>query len=110
MKRDSCIAILYCENNVDGTVGGSYYSLLYLVKGLDRTRYRPLVVFYTEHTLLSAFREAGIETVVWPRRRSFTFGADLGGPLRWVRLPVLLVQKALNFLSGFLVPSLARAW
>ena len=32
----------HCEGNVDGTVGGSYYSLLYLVKG--RCAPRALVV------------------------------------------------------------------
>ena len=61
------IKVLYCENNVDGTIGGSYYSLLYLVKGLDRASFDPTVVFYTEHSLLPAFHEAGIRTIIWPR-------------------------------------------
>ncbi len=103
------ITVLFCENNIDGTIGGSYYSLLFLVKGLDRTRFTPIVVFYTEHTLLPAFRDAGIETIIWPRSRAFTFGAAAGGALRWIKPPVLMLQKLLNFGRGFVAPSVARA-
>ncbi|MGH6692214.1 MAG: glycosyltransferase family 4 protein [Gammaproteobacteria bacterium] len=110
MRRDRRIRIVYCENNVDGTVGGSYYSLLYLVKGLDRTRYEPIVIFYTHHSLLPAFRDAGIETQVWPRAKAFSFGARVPPPLRRVRTPLLVLQKALNVLRTFLVPALVRAW
>jgi hypothetical protein len=28
------VRVLFCEGNTDGTIGGSYYSLLYLVEGL----------------------------------------------------------------------------
>lgn len=107
MTRNRRIRVLYCENNVDGTVGGSYYSLLYLVKGLDRSRYEPIVVFYTGHTLLPAFREAGIDTRVWPRPRPFTFGARARGVLK---APLLLLQKAANVARTLLVPALVRAW
>lgn len=54
MVSGSPVKVLYCEGNVDGTVGGSYYSLLYLVKYLDRAKYYPIVVFYTEHGILPA--------------------------------------------------------
>ena len=46
--------ILYCEGNVDGTIGGSYFSLLYLIEGLDRARYEPLVVFHRETPFAAA--------------------------------------------------------
>jgi glycosyltransferase involved in cell wall biosynthesis len=107
MTRDGRIKIVFCENNVDGTVGGSYYSLLYLVKGLDKQRYEPTVVFYTEHALLPAYRDAGIDTQVWPRARAFSFGASARGPLR---APLLVVQKALNVVRTFVVPAIVRAW
>lgn len=110
MTRDGRARILFCENNDDGTVGGSYYSLLYLVKGLDQARFAPTVVFYTEHSLLPAFREAGIETLVWTRSRPVTFGARLGGPLKWLRPPAMILQKAINLARGFLVPALSRVW
>lgn len=107
MTRGGQIRILFCENNVDGTVGGSYYSLLYLVKGLDRSRYEPIVVFYTEHTLLPAFREAGIEAQVWRRARAFSFGSRARGVLG---PPLVVLQKALNVVWTFLIPALVRAW
>jgi glycosyltransferase involved in cell wall biosynthesis len=103
------VRILYCENNVDGTIGGSYYSLLYLVKGLDRARYMPTVVFYTDHALVPVFREAGIETLVWRRTAPVTFGNRLA-LLGTLAAPVVLLQKALNFARGFLLPAVARAW
>jgi glycosyltransferase involved in cell wall biosynthesis len=104
------IPILYCEGNVDGTVGGSYYSLLFLVKGLDRSRYRPLVVFYFAHSLLPAFQDAGIETLVWPRTKPFTFGARARGALAVLRPLLLPAQKALNVLADFIWPAIARIW
>lgn len=108
MSPTSPVPILYCEGNVDGTVGGSYYSLLYLVKGLDRSRYRPLVVFYTEHSLLPAFRDAGIETLVWPRTAPFTFGSRARGPAAAVRPLLLIAQKGLNVLGDLVWPALVR--
>jgi glycosyltransferase involved in cell wall biosynthesis len=63
------VKILYIEQNIDGTIGGSYYSLLYLVKGLDKTRYDPLVGFYAQNTLLSDFQKAGIKTILFKRRK-----------------------------------------
>ena len=44
--------VLYCESNVDGTIGGSHYCLLWLVENLDRSRFTPLVVFYQDHALV----------------------------------------------------------
>lgn len=113
VKSNSPIKVLYCENNVDGTIGGSYYSLLYLVKNLDRQRYHPIVIFYTEHTLLPAYREAGVETYVWKKARTFTFGGAYHGIWKWLRpiRPIALVlQKGLNVLHEFVFPALARAW
>ena len=102
------VNVLYCDSNVDGTVGGSYYSLLYLVSGLDRTRFRPIVVFYSDHRLIPAYRQAGVETIVWKKVRPFDFGgARQTGPLRLVALSI---QKGLNLIGGFVLPALARAW
>jgi glycosyltransferase involved in cell wall biosynthesis len=50
--------ILYIEANRDGTIGGSYYSLLYLIQGLDRAKYEPHVLFYQDHVLIPEFRRA----------------------------------------------------
>lgn len=106
MVRRAAVNILFCESNVDGTIGGSYFSLLYLVKGLDRSRFRPTVVFYREHSLLGAFRDAGAETIVWPRGTSFSFG---GRAPDAVRPAALALQKGMNLIRGFAAPTLARA-
>jgi glycosyltransferase involved in cell wall biosynthesis len=108
MKMPTRVKILYCENNVDGTIGGSYYSLLYLVQGLDKSRYEPIVVFYSQHSLLQAFRDAGVETLVWERARPFTFGNSMR--LGVLRSPLSIVRRTLNLLYTFVFPALARAW
>jgi glycosyltransferase involved in cell wall biosynthesis len=102
--------ILFCESNVDGTVGGSYYSLLFLVRGLDPSRYRALVVFYNDHSLVPAFREAGADVRIWERPSSLSFGRGLTGWLRPVGLLVGVLRKALNFWNGLVHGVLKRAW
>ena len=94
------VRVVYCEGNIDGTIGGWYYSLLYLVKGLDRSRYEPLVVFHAENGLMGRFQEAGVETIVWPRVVPVTFAARLGPTWRLIRAPLLLAQKAVNVVRG----------
>ncbi len=49
--------ILYIEANKDGTIGGSYYSLLYLVQGLDKTKYEPHVMFCQDNVLIPEFKK-----------------------------------------------------
>jgi glycosyltransferase involved in cell wall biosynthesis len=104
------VTVLFCEHNVDGTIGGSYYSLLYLIQGLDRVRYRPIVVFYTDHALIPAYQQAGAETLVWPRPASPKFAATLPRSLDWLRPLALSAQTAFKFLRGFLLPALYRTW
>lgn len=101
--------VVYLEGNVDGTIGGSYYSLLYLVKNLDRSRYSPLVVFYTEHSLIGRFHEAGVETVVLPPVKPFTFATRLRSSAVPIRTAGLLLQKAVNFFRVFLWQAMVRA-
>jgi glycosyltransferase involved in cell wall biosynthesis len=100
--------ILYIEQNVDGTTGGSYRSLLYLLKGLDRRSYTPIVCFYREHELLDEYRAAGCRTL----RLSHPTPVDLvtrvrrGGPLARPLAPAArLAQRALNLfrVSGSLM-------
>jgi glycosyltransferase involved in cell wall biosynthesis len=79
--------ILYVEGNVDGTIGGSYLSLLFLVSGLDRTRFDPLVVFARENKLIPRFHERNVRTLVRPPART----------VRWRGWWGRLCGKALNF-------------
>lgn len=58
----SCMArlrVLYVEANTRAQIGGSYFSLCYLIQGLDKTRYEPIVLFHQPHQLVSAFEQAG---------------------------------------------------
>jgi glycosyltransferase involved in cell wall biosynthesis len=52
MKR-----ILYIEANKDGTIGGSYYSLLYLLQGLNKNKYEPHVMFFQDNPLIPEFKK-----------------------------------------------------
>ncbi len=79
--------ILYVEGNEDGTIGGSYLSLLFLVSGLDRTRFDPLVVFARENTLIPRFHERNVRTMVRPPARA----------VRWPGPVGRLCGKAINF-------------
>jgi glycosyltransferase involved in cell wall biosynthesis len=84
--------ILYCESNVDGTIGGSHYCLLWLVQSLDRSAFTPLVVFYEDHALVPRFRETA-ETLILPQADTVTWGKDskaLAGPLGVLRRGVNL--------------------
>jgi glycosyltransferase involved in cell wall biosynthesis len=86
--------VLYCENNTDGTIGGSYYSMFFLAAGLDRQRYEPVAQFYTDNALLPRYESAGIKTWVINKPRPMRN--------RWVRKPI-------NLFKRFLLPTLRYA-
>lgn len=92
--------ILFCEGNIDGTIGGSYFSLLYLVQGLDKTQYDPMVVFLKDNNLIPVFRASGIETIVIEKRKPIAFRVPeiqrFPGHALLNRL-LRLLQKPVNF-------------
>ncbi|MCP9442482.1 MAG: glycosyltransferase family 4 protein [Nitrospira sp.] len=95
--------ILYLERNRDGTIGGSYRSLLYLIQLLDKQRYRPVVVFYRDHHLVEQFRQAGCKVLVLDYPDAIRLVGDERAPNGIngvVRGTLLLVQKVLNFVHG----------
>lgn len=49
--------ILFIEANRDGTVGGSYYIILYIVQRLDKTKYEPHILFCQENELIPEFKK-----------------------------------------------------
>jgi glycosyltransferase involved in cell wall biosynthesis len=53
--------ILYVEGNYDGTVGGSYYSLLFLLEHLDRARFDSLLILRRDTLLMPRFKAAAGE-------------------------------------------------
>ena len=81
------------EGNVDGTVGGSFFSLFYLVSRLDRSRYRPLVVFRADNPIIPDFHAAGVETRVIPARPAVVLPTPIGR----------IAAKAGNFIRGFVL-------
>jgi glycosyltransferase involved in cell wall biosynthesis len=91
--------ILYVEGNVDGTVGGSFFSLFYLVSRLDRSRYRPLVAFRADNPIITDFHAAGVETRVIPPRPVLILPTPIGR----------IAAKAGNFLQGFALEPWALA-
>ena len=85
--------VLHCEGNLDGTIGGSYFSLLYLAIGLDKTRFEPLIVFHRPNPLESTFHAAGLRTRVIPAPGAFNLP---GGSTPIVGRISGLVQKTVN--------------
>ncbi len=57
------IKVLYVE--MAHGMGGSLVSLHQLLRGLDRERYEPIVLFYWDIPYIERFREIGVETIVW---------------------------------------------
>jgi len=77
---------------VDGTIGGSFFSLYFLVRGLDRSRYEPVVVFAADNSLVPTYLQSGIDTrVMAPGLPAIRPG--------WVGRPI---AKAINFHRGFI--------
>ncbi len=90
--------ILYVEGNVDGTVGGSFFSLFYLVSRLDRSQYLPLVI-RADNPIISDFHAAGVETRVIPSRPAVVLPTPIGR----------IAAKVGNFLQGFALEPWALA-
>jgi glycosyltransferase involved in cell wall biosynthesis len=93
------LTILYVEQNVDGTTGGSYRSLLYLLKGLDKNVYSPIVAFYREHELLADYQAAGCRTMILSHPRAMDLASPvlrLGAVGRALAPLARVVQKAWN--------------
>lgn len=91
--------ILYIESNRDGTVGGSYYCLLNLVEGLDKTEFEPFLLFCQDNFLLREFRK--ITPNVHVRDLNLSHSAPIRGAGEFLKYPyrfltrVLLKQKEL---------------
>ena len=89
--------ILFVEQNLDGTIGGSHHSLLLLVKHLDRTRFEPVVAFYQQHSLLDEYERCA-RVVMLPAHEPIRLSvADGDHPVNALVLPV---QKLLNLLGA----------
>ena len=91
--------VLYCESNIDGTVGGSHSCLLNLIKRLDRTQFEPIVIFYDRHALVPAF-QAAAEVLILEPDRPVQWASDsrtvLAAPARFLRRAINAVKLAVT--------------
>ncbi len=110
--------ILYVECNVDGTIGGSHISLLNLIRGLDKTRYRPIVVFYERHRLCEEYLTAGAELHILKEAPILSSrmklnpkgGSTTGGALvKMLTFPATTLRRAYNFIVSRLLFGLLRS-
>lgn len=98
-SNPSARRILFVEGNIDGTIGGSYFSLLFLASGLDRRRFEPIVVFAADNPLRARFDEQQIRTVIQPPPQ----------PVLSERWRGSLVSRAVNFVHGWLIEPMRLA-
>jgi glycosyltransferase involved in cell wall biosynthesis len=91
--------ILYVEGNVDGTIGGSFFSLLFLVQGLDKSKYAPVVVFSFEHRLFPRYEAAGARVLLRPLAKAVKSRGIFGK----------LFAKTCNLLLGFVIEPIRLA-
>lgn len=89
--------ILYVEQNTDGTVGGSHYCLLDMIRYLDRKRFDPRVVFYREHTLLDEFRRH-CPVFIAPAPAGVDIMSRLPGGIGPFRPIARLMQRGINLI------------
>jgi glycosyltransferase involved in cell wall biosynthesis len=85
--------ILFIESNRDGTVGGSYYSLLSLMQGLNKSKYELHVMFCQDNMLISEFKK------VSPHVYINNFGPSQSIPVKTagdvIKWPYRVVDKLL---------------
>lgn len=97
MPTDSRIRILLCSSSMNG--GGSERQLLYLLRGLDRTRFEPLLyLFFEEGALLesvpkdvsifSFWKNRKRPKLQWPGRMHRQYISDLTDVIRKQKIQV----------------------
>lgn len=105
--------LLFVEANTDGTVGGSHHCLLSFIKGLNKDKYQPFVLFYEKNKLIKEFERVGCKLIIlkapsplilkniFPFIRHSSRGLSL-----LFYTPFRFLQKAYNFFTVFCVLTL----
>jgi len=94
--------ILFIEANTDGTIGGSHYCLLELIKGLDKSKFKPFVLFYQKNILIPEFKKH-YPVIILDKTRGLVIKRDFPQLYALVtKIPYLpsfliLFQKTYNF-------------
>jgi glycosyltransferase involved in cell wall biosynthesis len=89
--------ILLIEENKDGTVGGSHKCLLYLVDRIDKSKFKPIVVFYQPNPWVELFRHYA-ETHVIDFRNYYAGGVPFVRKSLNAILHVFVIVNCLLFL------------
>jgi glycosyltransferase involved in cell wall biosynthesis len=84
------INILYVHHGKG--IGGAPLSLLYLIRGLDKARFKPTVLCIHESEAAELFRQEGIETIVLKNVKDFSHTNVLWYP--WWQLPKIIARLA----------------
>jgi len=100
--------ILYCEGNLDNSVGGSHFSLFYLVESVNKSRYEPVVVFHRENRLIPMYKQAGLDTRVFPYRSALRLPPGLKQIAVLRRIFQLAINVA-NIVRMILLPAIRCA-
>jgi glycosyltransferase involved in cell wall biosynthesis len=82
MKGTKKIKVLECIRQ--GKVGGGESHLLNLVESLDRTRFEPIVLSFTDGPMIGRLRELGVETKVIYTEKPFDI-RKWGEVKRWLK-------------------------
>lgn len=111
-KANSKKRILYVESNVDGTVGGSYFSLLFLIEGLNKNNYEPIVAFYHNNYLIPRYEKAGCKIFLINKHQPLDIFWKFPAlrkiskvlPAILMAVPLKIIQKIINFFLTFFFP------
>ena len=106
--------VLYVESNTDGTVGGSHFSLLLLLEGLNKKIYSPVVIFYQEHRLIPRFQQADCRVLLLTKRKPLDISEYFPRMKTksnnriiylFLIIPLLIFQKGINYFKTFVLPT-----
>ena len=94
--------ILFIEANLDGTIGGSHYCLLELVKCLNKDKFKPYVLFFQDNALIPNFEQL-CPTIIFDKTKGFIIKNRF--PRKYLFISkykfllslLLLCQKGYNF-------------
>ena len=105
MKSESRQTIVFVESAA--AMGGVQYSTLYLVRNLDPTAWRPIVVCPEEGDLTQACRDSGIEVQVLTQPRLWSTSVRVGSarlpnPAAWI-WDAFLIGRTARRLRRFLL-------
>ncbi len=95
--------ILYIESNLDGTIGGSHYCLLELVKYINKSKFESFVLFYEKNSLIPLF-EDNCSVILLDKTKGLVIERDFTTLYKFAKkfYPILITlifcQKVYNFI------------